>query len=425
MTSPPCAHNGASVNVYTGAVIRANRYRPDARIAPSEYVAINMIRVLHVTNAPFTIKQFLAGQTSFMRDHGVEIHIATRPGGLAGEYDADGIHALHGVTIARDIRPFEDVAAILQLRRLISRLRPHIVHGHTPKGGLLAMLAASATPAASIYHCRGLAFTTSRGVHRRVMRTAEHTAFRLADHVFCISPSLRRLVLEEQLCRPEKIGIPGKQGSGNGIDMREFDPDRFVGARAEVRARFGIPVDAPVIGFVGRLIREKGIHELVEAFALLKRSLPGLHLLVVGPFDERDPIAPAVKELMEHSPDIHLAGYQSKTTPFYAAMDVLAFPSYREGFGVVALEAGAMRVPVVATRVTGCVDAIVDGQTGTLVEPRAVEPLSAALATYLRDPALRELHGRVAREYVANNFEQKRLWQDILDTYHSLLSKRS
>lgn len=222
---------------------------------------------------------------------------------------------------------------------------------------------------------------------------------------------------------PDKISIPGRGGSGNGIDPKEFDPSRFCSARQTVRREYAIPEDALVIGFVGRLIREKGIQELVTAFRSLKQRFPLLHLLVVGPFDERDPVSTEVRQALIDSPDIHLTGYQAKTAPFYAAMDVFAFPTYREGFGVVALEAGAMRLPVVASRVTGCVDSIIDGTTGTLVEARSAPALANGLIPYLESAELRALHGCNARRHVLERFRQELIWDDILDVYHEVSAR--
>lgn len=383
----------------------------------------HLLRVLHVTNVPFTVKQFLNGQIAYMHDHGVDVHVALRLDGLAGDFDTRGISEVHDIAIPRDIDPIGDLRAVRYLVRLIRRLQPGVVHGHTPKGGLLASIAAAITRTPMVYHCRGLPYTTASGPKRQLLQATERLTLRLADRVLCISPSLREAVRADALCSDAKVTVPGGMGSGNGISATQYDPARHREAGRTLRTRLRIPPESPVIGFVGRLIRQKGIHELIDAFSHLRGTWPDLHLIVVGVFDERDKIAGPVRELMQNSPGIHLVGYQAYTAPWYAAMDVLAFPTYREGFGAVAAEAGAMEVPVVASRVTGCVDSIVDGETGILVTPASADALAAGLERYLRDPALRRRHGVRARQHVLSSFDQERIWGDILSVYQELAAR--
>src|SRR5690606_1224468 len=161
-------------------------------------------------------------------------------------------------------------------------------------------------------------------------------------------------------------------GSGNGVDARgRFDPGRLdPGTRERVRERLGIPTGATVVGYVGRIVRDKGVVELVQAWSELRETHPDLHLLIVGPFEPQDPVPEAVARRLREDPRIHPVGLDWNTPPLYTAMDVVALPSYREGFPNVPLEAAAMELAVVATRIPGCVDAVVDGCTGTLVPPR-------------------------------------------------------
>jgi glycosyltransferase involved in cell wall biosynthesis len=247
----------------------------------------------------------------------------------------------------------------------------------------------------------------------------------LAQQVFCVSASLREAAVAEGLCQPDKITVL-HHGSINGVAAETaFNPARAGSmVRAAARGRYGIPLDAEVIGFVGRVVRDKGLVELVEAWQTLRAERPELHLLVVGPFEPQDPLPPEVETLLRTDPRIHLTGMNSDTPPLYAAMDVVVLPTYREGFGIVAIEAAAMELPVVATEVPGCVDAVQDSVTGTLVPPRDAAALTEAIRHYLLDPELRRRHGRAGRERVLREFRQEDIWKELYAEYTRLLQTR-
>jgi len=265
---------------------------------------------------------------------------------------------------------------------------------------------------------------TATGARRTLLRWTERIACFAAHEVLCVSHSLREVAIAEGLCREDKIVVLAG-GSGNGVDSVYFDPSRLGAARAETRARYGIPADAIVIGFVGRLVRDKGVVELLEAWRQLAAERPELHLMIVGMLEDRDAIPAATVALLETEPRIHWQGVDWNTPPLYAAMDIVALPSYREGFPNVPLEAAAMELPVVATRIVGCTDAIDHEVTGLLVPLRDVPALVAALRRYVDDPELRRSHGRAARERVSRLFRQPVIWAALHAEYERLLGDRA
>jgi len=231
--------------------------------------------------------------------------------------------------------------------------------------------------------------------------------------------------VSEGLCPAAKVHVL-HSGSIDGVDSEgRFHPKiETEEVRAARRRSFGIPPEALVIGYVGRIVRDKGVGELVEAWEQLAREFPQLHMLVVGEFEPQDPVPAAVEQTLRATERIHLAGFSTDTPSLYAAMDVVVLPSYREGMGLVLLEAGAMGLPVVATRIPGIVDAVLEGKTGTLVPPRDPSALAEAIRKYLRDPELRLQHGLLGRERVVRDFRPERLWEATYQEYVHLLKKR-
>jgi glycosyltransferase involved in cell wall biosynthesis len=179
-----------------------------------------------------------------------------------------------------------------------------------------------------------------------------------------------------------------------------------------------------VVGFVGRIVRDKGIVELYQAWKILRARDLNLHLLLVGPFDPQDPVPPGIESRLRKDPRAHLTGMDWDTPRLYAAMDVVSLPTYREGFPNVPIEAAAMGLPVVATRIPGCVDAVQDGVTGTLVPPADAHALARAIEAYVTDPVLRRRHGVAGRERVLREFRQEVIWEALYREYLRLLRER-
>jgi glycosyltransferase involved in cell wall biosynthesis len=232
------------------------------------------------------------------------------------------------------------------------------------------------------------------------------------------------VAIEEGLCPAGKMKVLGG-GSGNGVDATVRFRPVAEPARAAARAALGVPPDALVVGFVGRLVPDKGVVELATAWAALRERHPRLHLLLVGPVERErgvDTLPPELLGRLENDARVHLTGMVRDTSSLYPAMDVVALPTYREGLPNVALETAAMALPIVATAIPGCLDAVQDGITGTLVAPRDPAALEAALERYITDPALRALHGQSARRWVLSEFRREAIWEAVAAEYQRLLA---
>jgi glycosyltransferase involved in cell wall biosynthesis len=380
-------------------------------------------RIVVVVNTPMMLG-FFGGQVGHLRAAGFAWDVVSADGpGLAEFGRREGV-AVHAVPMTRTITPLRDLVTLWRLWRLFRRVRPAVVDAHTPKGGLLGMAAARlAGVPVRVYHVHGLPLLTASGVRRALLRWGDRVAGRLAHRVLCVSPSVREAALRERLFPPGATRVLGR-GTVNGVDaLGRFNPEA-VGPEAgrRVRAALGIPEGAPVLGFIGRVVRFKGVVELAEAWRRLRARYPALHLVVAGPFEAKDAVPAPVRDRLARDPRAHLVdGWVDDTVPYYAALDVLALPSHREGFPYALLEAAAMALPAVATTAPGCVDAVVDGVTGTLVPPFDPRALADALAAYLDDPALRRAHGRAARERVVREFGQRAVWEALLAEYRALL----
>lgn len=382
-------------------------------------------RLLHVTTVPMTL-HFVAGHVAEARRRGFEVHVLSSPGAALDAFAREQQVTAHAVPMARRIAPLSDLVSLGRIAHVVRRLRPAIVDAHTPKGGLLAMMAATLCRVpVRVYHQHGLPLMTATGTKRRLLRVTERLACGLAHQVLCISPSLRDVLIADRLCPATKIEVL-EHGSIDGVEAeRTFNPAAISSeTAARVRARYRIPLDAPLIGFVGRVVRDKGLIELTQAWRALRETYPSLHLLVAGPFESEDPIPSDAAKTLRSDPRVHLAGMVRDMPEVYRVLDLLVLPTYREGFGAALLEAAAMERPVVATRIPGCVDAVRDGETGLLVPPRDAEALVAAIRRYLDDADLRRRHGRSARRRALREFDPARVRGALFQTYLRLLGRR-
>lgn len=377
-----------------------------------------VFRLVHITTVPITLG-FLAGQAKYMAGNGFEVHFVSSPGPMLIEHAQREGACAHAIPMQRAISPAHDLVALWCLYSLFRRLRPAVVHAHTPKAGLLSMLAAFlARVPVRIYHVHGLPEMTAKGLKRRALHWSERLAARFSSAQLAVGESVRAAAIAFGPERAAKLHVL-LDGTINGIDCEKFDPGIIPIRRDLIRQKFGIPTDAIVIGFVGRLAIDKGVRELADAWRSLSSEFDNVHLILAG---WRDGMPKAVELYLEHAPRVHILGAVSDTPSLYSAIDIVALPTYREGFPYVPLEAAAMGLPVVATRVCGCVDAVVEGVTGLLVEPHSADELVAALRTYLRDPLLRHQHGMAGRERVTAKFAPLPLWQAIRAEYARLLS---
>jgi glycosyltransferase involved in cell wall biosynthesis len=376
----------------------------------------NRVRVVNILTSSLTIR-FLEGQPEYFEKEGFEIVVVSSPGEELSEAQRKGVQTV-AVPMAREISPWNDLLSLWRIRRVLSRLRPTITNVATPKAGLLGGIAAwTCRVPCRYYSVIGLRCETTTGFKRKLLVLAERIACLCAHRVICVSESMRQKAIGLGIVDASRTVVLAS-GSYAGVDPKRFAPTPEVLRRADqLRGKLGIPREAPVVGFVGRLTRDKGIAELVEAYSRLRELFPALRLLLVGEVEEADPLPAETHRLIEREPQIIHTGFVEDPLLYYHMMDVLAFPTHREGFGNAALEAHAAGKPVVAARATGVVDSVIDGVTGILVPVGDARALAEALELVLKDQSLAAALGTAGRERAQREFPQERVWDAIIQEY--------
>jgi glycosyltransferase involved in cell wall biosynthesis len=366
---------------------------------------------------------FLQGQPEYFQNSGFDVTVI-RPEKRSAEWEVprpDGVRVLE-VPMEREISPVRDIRSIWHLWGILRTLRPTVTNVGTPKAGLLGGFAAwlNRVPC-RFYTLHGLRFETTTGLRRKLLILAERLACRFAHRVVCVSHSVREKAIASGLVDRERTLIFGA-GSCNGVDVARFAPTpQRIWRAAELRRQFGIPADAPVALFVGRLTCDKGIAELVEAFLQLENRIPNLRLLLVGSFEDGDPLPEDIRKRLETHDRVILAGPVNDTAPYYAMADVLVLPSHREGLPTVVLEAHAAGKPVIGAAATGIVDLLVDGETGLLFPVGDVSSLADAIARLTEDKALARKLADAGRDQVNRKFRQELIWAALRREYLKVL----
>jgi glycosyltransferase involved in cell wall biosynthesis len=377
-------------------------------------------RILYAVTDPMSAL-LVRGQLGYLREAGADVYFLSSPGDLAEDIAReDGVNYVP-VPMVRTIDLGADLRSMHAMWRAIRAVEPDIVNFSTPKAGLLAGVAswAARTPV-RVHTLHGLRMETMTGPLRWLLSGLQRMTSAVSHRVVCVSPSVRDAAIAHRVIEPHKALILGP-GTCNGVDTARFSRrDEVIRAAADLRAELGISHQERVVGFVGRLARDKGIVELERAWRTV-RARHDAHMVLVGGGELGDPVPTETMWRLRDDPRVHLVGLQRDLPPWYALMDVLVLPTYREGFGTVLLEASAMEVPVVATRTTGVVDAVADGETGTLVPVADSNTLASAIDRYLVDRAFAELHGAVGRRRVVAEFESRVVWARWLEFYRGLL----
>lgn len=376
---------------------------------------------MRVSTVPLSLKSFCKELMLELSDTYEVIGVAS-PGSELDELAQAGLR-VESVEMKRQIAPLSDFRSLIALVKLMRREKPHIVHSVTPKAGLLCMLAARmAGVPVRIHSFTGLLFPTSKGIRRMILKTTDRLTCLCATHILPEGKGVMDDLRNASITRKPMRVLAN--GNIRGIDITRYTITDDVRQRAaQLRHDFHIPDSAFVCLFVGRLVREKGINELVGAFLDTIEKYPDTHMIIAGIFEDSDPVSETSRLTLESHPNIHISdGWQADLLHWYAAADVLVFPSYREGFPNVVLEAGIMSLPSIVTDINGSREIITDGVNGYIVPPQSRADLAEAIARIISDPSHAKKMGQAARSNVISKFDATYVRQCYKDFYAEVLS---
>ena len=372
-------------------------------------------KVLHVVNISFVTRYFFGCQFKYLKNKtGNSYFLACSP---SVEHTADAENYGYipfDLEVKRNISPIHDLVSIFKLFKFIKKNKIEFVVGHTPKGGMIAMLASYfANTQNRIYFRHGIIYETSTGFKKIILKTIEKLSGTLATKVVCVSKSVKEFSERDKLNNSDKNIILGL-GSCNGVDTEvDYNPNLIsADTISQFKKKLKIEDEDFVVGFVGRLVKDKGIQDLVKAWVKLLESTRGIKLLLVGPFEERDTLSEEIKQIINLEKTIINTGLVNHTNLYYSCMDILILPTYREGFPTSVLEAGAMQIPVITTRATGCEESIIANETGVFTTHN-IDDICRNILYYKNNPNIKFQHGKNARNFVTKNFEQKIIWDII------------
>ena len=380
-------------------------------------------KIIRITTVPLALRYLLTGQMKFMKENGFDVLMISAEGkGLQEVIDGEGCPHIV-VPMTRTISPIQDIKCLIQLIRIFKKEKPDIVHTHTPKAGLLGMMAAKICGVKlRIHTIAGLRFVTSTGVTRKILINMERLTSRMANHVWPNSFSLLQTVTENKLVQKKKLKVIAS-GSTNGIDLKRFSKDVLLPAKLnDIKKEVKYDPSLKYLLFIGRIVKDKGVEELLDVFTIIYEKDNGLRLVVVGSLEEAlDPINEKAKEILSTHPGIVHIQWNDAVEYFINLASIYIHPSHREGFPNVLLQAGALKCPVVCSAISGNIDIVTHKKTGLLFETGNRGDLKEKLGFALDNPAIMKDYAGALYKSIHSNFDQRIVQQKLLEEYNDLL----
>ena len=381
-------------------------------------------KLVRITTIPLSLEKLLEGQLRFMEQHFEVVAVSSEKERLDKYGQKEGVRTFF-LNLTRKITPLKDIISVYRLYRFLCKEQPLICHTHTPKAGIVGMLASYlARVPIRLHTVAGLPLMEASGFKLNLLRQVEKLTYRFATGIYSNSRGLYDYIINERLARGNKIKVLG-EGSSNGIDTSFFDASIYSeDFKIDLRANFGISDRDLVFIFVGRIVRDKGIHELLEAFQRLHSDYTNISLLLVGPLEsDLDPLSSSALNIIERNDKIRILGYKEDVRPYFAISDALVFPSYREGFPNVVMQAGAMGLPTIASDINGCNEIIQPNQNGWLVPPKDVNALYLAMKQFCDNKDTFQKNEKRIRKIIKDRYERRDMWMTLLNEYRILIEQ--
>ncbi len=381
---------------------------------------VQPVKVAHITTVDLSLRYLLLNQLQSLQQVGYEVTGISSPGPDVPVLEATGIRHL-SVPMSRNFTPLADLVSLWRLYRVLRRERFTIVHTHTPKPGLLGQLAARIAGVPIVINTlHGFYFHDHMPAFwRRFYIVTEKIAALCSDTILSQNSEDIETAIQEKICTPEKI-----MHLGNGIDIERFKRSNIDRHRIEqLRKQFKLDTNTHIVGFVGRLVAEKGIFELFQAAKIIKEQYSEIKFLFIGPIDKKksDAISPQMAQKYGIDDICIFTGMREDMPELYTLMDIFVLPSHREGFPRSPMEASAMEVPCIVTNIRGCREAVEHNRNGLLVPQNNAPALAEAILQLLNNPGLARQMGRAGRLKAEQDFDEQRVFDRVKATYQELL----
>ena len=377
-------------------------------------------KLIRTAAIPGSLLNLLKGQLRFLNQYYEVVGVASHGKALQLLEENEGIRTIP-VNIERAISPFKDVVSLYKLYQLFRKEKPFMVHSITPKAGLLTMVAAyCARVPRRVHTFTGLLFPTQKGFMKKLLLYLDKVICYCATHVYPEGNGVKNDLINSKVTK-KPLKVIG-HGNIKGVDLQLFDPSLFDQNMIETHRKTNrLSKSDFVFVFIGRLVNDKGINELVNAFSRLTEFQPNVKLLLIGHVKgESDVLPEHTWHTIETHKSILFVGPQNDVRPFLALSDALVFPSYREGFPNVVLEAGAMGLPCIVTDINGCNEIITHGENGMIIPSKDEKALLQAMTTFVTDSMLVSKFAQNARPMIASRFERNILWKAVLEEYRRI-----
>lgn len=379
--------------------------------------------IIRITTVPISLQKLISGQLPFMKAHGLNPIMVSAIGEEVDIAVKEQQCSHVPIALTREITPWDDLKALWKFYKLCKSHKPAIVHSHTPKAGIIGMLGSwLAGVPIRLHTVAGLPLMETRGTKRYVLELVEKLTYVCATKVYPNSTVLKDFILGSGFCEANKVKVIGN-GSSNGINTEYFSIEALENSRVhELKQSLEVQPEDFVFVFIGRLVRDKGICELVEAFKAVQVKYKQAKLLLVGPLELLlDPLSPATIQEIEQNPAILSVGYENDVRPYLALSHALVFPSYREGFPNVPLQAGCFELPSIVTDINGCNEIIAEGENGLIIPPKNTQKLQEAMELLIADERL-YLHLKSnARKMIVDRYDQQHFWELLYLEYQEHL----
>lgn len=386
-------------------------------------------KLIRITTSDISLNTLIKGQLKYMNQHFEVIGVSNNTGILEAVGKREGVRVVE-MPMRREISLRNDIICLWKLYKLFLHEKPYIIHANTPKGSLLSMIAGKlAGVKHRIYTVTGLRYQGASGLFRFLLMSMERISCACATKVIPEGNGVKEALYHDGITKKNLKVI--LNGNINGIDVDYFNPslftpnqrtnDKFTGGKDDIRKDLGLSRDDFVFVFIGRIVRDKGMNELASSLKALQQTCSYIKFLLVGRFETNmDSLSSENESFLKNSQNVIYVGYQADVRPFLIAADALVFPSYREGFPNVVLQAGAMGLPSIVTDINGCNEIIAEGVNGKIIQPKDEKALYDMMMYFVSEPSEVKKMGAKCRSLIVKRYEQGAVWNAILEMYKSL-----